>query len=158
MLNIIKRKEAAPAPAQRDPFRLMRDLFHWDPLTDVMPTFDDKQWAASFNPDFEIKENKDGYVFKADLPGVKDADIDITVTGSRLTIKGRREMEQEDKGDTFYCYERTYGAFQRAFTLPDGADMEHLRADMKDGVLTLVVPKVPELKARKIELNNPQKS
>jgi HSP20 family protein len=105
---------------------------------------------ATFAPTFEIKETKDAYLFKADVPGIKEHDLEVTVTGNRLTVSGKREAEKEDQGDTFYTYERSYGQFTRAFTLPEGADMERLNADLKDGVLTLTLPKKPEVQAKKI--------
>jgi HSP20 family protein len=111
-----------------------------------------------WNPDFEVTENKDGYVFKADLPGAKADDIEITSTGNRLQITGKREAEKEDKTDTVYTYERQYGSFSRAFTLPDGADLAHAKSELKDGVLTLVVPKLAETPANKIAISTAAKS
>src|SRR5581483_416135 len=110
--------------------------------------------AAIWSPNFEVKENKEGFQFKADLPGVKESDLDITLTGNRLSIHGKREAEKQDKGETYYTYERSYGDFTRSFTLPEGIDADHLHAELKDGVLTMVVPKLPEVKARKIEVRS----
>ena len=92
-----------------------------------------------------MKENKDGYVFRADLPGVREDDLDISLTGNRLTISGKREQEKHEQGDTYYANERSYGSFSRAFTLPDGTDAENVRADLKNGVLQVTVPKKPEV-------------
>jgi HSP20 family protein len=107
---------------------------------------------ATFHPSFEVFERKDGYVFKADLPGVKQDDLDITLTEKRLTITGKREAEERTQGDRYYAYERSYGSFTRTFTLPDGVDAEHVAADLKDGVLTLVIPKKPDIQPKKISV------
>ena len=91
-------------------------------------------------------------MFTADLPGMKPEDIEVSLTGNRLAVSGKRESQQEHKEDTYYTYERAYGSFSRAFTLPEGIDTEHLKSELKDGVLTLVVPKKPEAQARKIPI------
>ena len=73
--------------------------------------------AETFSPSFEVKETKDSYVFKADVPGVKESDIEGTVTGNRLSISGKREVEHKEQTNTFYTYERSYGDFTRSFLL-----------------------------------------
>src|SRR5262249_47223344 len=103
-------------------------------------------------PSFEVKETKDSYLFKADLPGVKEEELDISLTGNRLTVSGQRQEEKKDEGETYYAYERRYGTFSRAFTLPDGVDAEHVQAGLKDGVLTVVVPKKPEVQPKRIQV------
>jgi HSP20 family protein len=107
-----------------------------------------------FMPSFEVKETKDAYVFRADVPGVKDEDIEITLTGTRLTITGKREAEQQEQSDTFYVYERSYGTFTRSFTLPEGVDTEHIRTELKDGVLHVIVPKKPEAQPKRITVHS----
>ena len=132
-----------------DPFRSMRDLLRWDPFQEMTPL-----WKAdlqqTFSPAFEVKEANDSYLFKADVPGVKEADIDVTITGSRLSISGQRNEEQEENGETYYSCERKYGSFTRTYTLPEGADWEHVHADLKGGVLTVAVPKLPEIQPKKV--------
>ena len=156
MANIAVRKENGNNPAlaahepRWEPFRLMRDLMGWDPFREIAPFV--PQIPQGFAPSFEIKESKEGYVFKADVPGVKEADLSVNVTGNRLTIAGKREAEKEEKTDTYYTYERTYGDFARSFTLPDGVDMNGVRADLKDGVLTVSLPKTPEAQPKKIAI------
>ena len=155
MSNITVRKGDAgqiTAPAREwDPLRMMRDLVRWDPFREMAPVWAvEDRYVDAFAPAFEVKETKEGYVFKADVPGIKEQDLEITLTGNRLAVSGKREAEQQEQTDTFYAYERSYGAFTRAFTLPEGADTEHIRAEMKDGVLNLVLPKLPEMQPRKI--------
>ena len=140
----------APSHGEWEPLRWMRDMMRWDPFREMAPLLQFEE--RSFHPAFEVKETKDGFVFTADLPGLKEADLEISVTGNRLTVAGKREAEKEEKGETFFMYERTYGSFTRTFTLPEGGDLEHIHAEMKDGVLTLVVPKKPEAQPKKIQV------
>lgn len=137
-----------------NPVRMMREMLRWDPFREMAPLM--PSLAAfermEFSPSFDISENKDAYLFKADVPGVKKEDLEITTTGNRVQISGKRDTEQETKSDTFYTYERQYGSFTRSFTLPDGADLEHAKSELKDGVLTLVVPKQPSAQAKKIPI------
>jgi HSP20 family protein len=141
-----------------DPMRAMRELMRWDPFREMMPSAAFPTFAAegraSFNPTFDVTETQDGYVFKADVPGVKLDDLEITTKGNRLQIAGKRESEQEQKTDTVYTYERQHGSFTRSFTLPEGADVEHARSELKDGVLTLVIPKQASAQAKKIEVKS----
>ena len=145
---------AQPQMAAWDPSRWFSRMMGFDPFREMMPVMSDERFA-SFDPAFEIKETKDGYLFKADLPGVKLSDIDVSVTGNRLQISGKREAEKEDRGDTYYTYERTYGSFSRAFTLPDSADAGKINADLRDGVLTVVAPKTLESTPKKIPVGSP---
>jgi HSP20 family protein len=158
MANIDVKKESGPQLVRRgewDPMRWARDLLRWDPFREMtsMPTFE----QMGFSPDFEVKETQEGFQFKADLPGVQEKDVEITRTGNRLTIAGKRESEKEEKGDTWYVSERSYGSFTRAFTLPEGIDGDHVRAELKDGVLTVLVPKLPEVQPKKVEISGGQK-
>ena len=154
MASLIRRNQSEVAPSGAsvwDPFRVMRDVLRWDP-------FHELEAAAGgdyglFSPSFDVKENKDGYVFRADLPGVREEDLDIALTGNRLTISGKREQERHEQGDTYYASERSYGSFSRAFTLPDGTDAENVKADLKNGVLQVIVPKKPEVQPRKIAIS-----
>jgi HSP20 family protein len=138
----------------RDPFEAMRDLMRWDPFREIAP-FTGGQ--GGWSPDFDVRETKDSYVFEADLPGAKKENIDISLVGNRLQVTGKRDEEQETREDTYYAYERSYGTFTRTFTLPDTADTEHISSNLSDGVLTLVVPKTAESKARKIQIGSGDK-
>jgi HSP20 family protein len=130
----------------------MRALLAWDPFREMMtmPSIGEAQFVATTA--FDVKETKDSYEFKADVPGMLEKDIEVTVTGNRLTIAGKREAEKEDKSERYYTFERSYGAFTRSFTLPDGADLDKLRASLDRGVLSISVPKLPEVQAKKIAI------
>ena len=143
-----------PAIAQGwEPLRALRDLIRWDPFAEMIPS----GWtgeSAVFSPNFEVKETKDSFMFKADLPGIKESDLDVRLTQNRLTVAGKRESEKTDKSDTFYTYERSYGSFSRSFTLPEGVNADKIKAELKDGVLTIELPKPPELQPKKIAIKN----
>jgi HSP20 family protein len=149
MTNIIKK--TTEDVSRFDPFRALREWMRWDPFREMAPVlqFEEQPWL----PSFEVKENKDGYVFRADLPGVKPEDLEIRLTGNRLQFHGKREAEKEEKGETYYTCERSFGAFTRTFTLPDGCDVDHVRSELKDGVLTAVVPKKAEAQSKKIPIS-----
>lgn len=155
MANLIhRRSESEPVPSlARNPLQLMRNLLRLDPFQAMaaVPTALEAQ-EAMFVPDFEVKETPDAYIFKADLPGVSQGDLDISIADNRLVVSGRREAEAREESDRFFAYERAYGSFTRAFTLPDGVDTDNVRAELKDGVLTLTVPKRPEKQPKKIEV------
>jgi HSP20 family protein len=153
MANIAVNKEnqtrsAVPYQREWDPLRYMRDLVNWDPFREMSPYV--PQAPTGFIPSFDVKETKDGYLFRADVPGVKESDIEVTLTGNRLTVSGKREFEKHEQSDTFYMFERSYGDFTRSFTLPEGIDANAVSADLKDGVLTLSLKRMPELQPKKI--------
>jgi HSP20 family protein len=131
-----------------DPFRIMDALLGGD----VASTVDTWTAPRAFAPTFEVRETKDAYVFKADVPGIPEKDLEIQLTGNVLTISGHRRQESAQQGERYFALERGYGQFSRAFSLPDGTDGEHVTADVKDGVLTLRVPKKPEVQPRRINI------
>ncbi len=136
-----------------DPLQIMRDLTGWDPFRE-MTTFTPfvSRPLVPYAPQFEIKETKDAFIFKADLPGVEEKNIDVSLTGNRLTVSGLREEEDRREAENFFADERVFGSFTRAFTLPDGVDGEQVSADLKDGVLTLHIAKKPEHQPKKISI------
>ena len=134
-----------------EPWRVMRALLSWDPFREMSPSLpyfgssEDQLVAA-----FDVKDTPEAYVFQADVPGLKEKDLEIQVSGNRLTIRGKREAEHKEPGHTYYTYERSYGSFARVFTLPESADVDKVAADLKDGVLTVSVPKKASEKPRTI--------
>lgn len=150
MNYLFRRERPNRANVTTEPYNLMRQLFDWDPFVQIAPMQTDEK--ATFAPGFEVKESGGNYIFKADLPGVKESDLDISLTGNRLTIAGKREHEERHENDTYYAYERSFGSFSRSFTLPEGVDGEHIAAELKDGVLTVHLPKRPELQTKKVEI------
>jgi HSP20 family protein len=150
----IAKKNGGALP-EWNPLRAMREMLRWDPFREMAPMF--PMFPSAFerlewNPRFDVTDTKDAYQFKADVPGVKKEDLEITTTGNRIQISGKRASEEEKKTDTVYTYERQYGSFSRVFTLPNGADIEHAKSELKDGVLTLVIPKLVEAQSKKIPI------
>jgi HSP20 family protein len=158
-MNIVRRESqtpaAAPAYTEWNPLRMVRDLMRWDPFQEMAPMFPNQGQAGFFMPDVDIKETSDAYVFKADLPGIKEKDVEVSFTGNRMTLSGKREEERREERTNYYAFERSYGSFNRSFTLPGGTNAELAKADLKDGVLTVTVPKKPEAQARKIPVGSP---
>ncbi|MFY0583343.1 Hsp20/alpha crystallin family protein [Cystobacter fuscus] len=152
-MSLIRRNNTDRGLSQNrgvDPFEVMRDFLQWDPFRELSRGVPGSGAVTGFLPSFEVKETKDAYVFKADLPGVKQDDLNISLTGNRLTVSGQRHEEKKDEGETHFVYERGFGTFSRSFSLPEGIDAEHVQADLKDGVLNVVVPKKPEVQPKRI--------
>lgn len=154
MANLIRRENremsrGRPQELSWDPFRMMDTLLRWDPFRSGEGWFGR---VSEFVPSLDVRETKNTYVVKADLPGVEEKDVDISLTGNVLTISGKREQEHREEGDQFYAMERSYGSFSRSLALPDGADGEHVSAELKDGVLTVSIPKKPEVQPKRITI------
>jgi HSP20 family protein len=145
--------------AHLHPLQIMRDLIGGDPFHE-MTTFTPSvaRRLAPFTPQFDVKETKDAFVFKADLPGLEEKNIEVSLCGNRLTVSGFREEEDRHEGENFFAEERSFGNFIRDFTLPDGVDGERVSADLKDGVLTLHIPKKPEHQPKKISVTVAEKA
>ena len=105
-------------------------------------------------PAFEVKETQEAYIFKCDVPGFKESELDITLACNRLTFSGKREEENMEQGAVCYQRERTYGYFCRCFTLPEGCDKDQVHADLACGVLTVAVTKRHDAQAKKISVKS----
>jgi HSP20 family protein len=107
---------------------------------------------ADFMPPVDIEETEAEFLVKADLPDVKKEEIKIHVQDGVLTIEGERRHEKEEKGRRFHKIEREYGRFVRRFALPTEVDGEKVRAEFKDGVLNVALPKAPAAKPKMIDV------
>ena len=107
---------------------------------------EDFDWA----PAVDIIEEKDRFVFRADVPGVDPADIDVSMENGVLTVSGERKTETRTEEEGFRRVERSFGRFYRRFNLPDTADAEGIKATSSNGILEISIPKQPEVKARRI--------
>jgi HSP20 family protein len=103
-------------------------------------------------PAAEITETQDKAFVKAELPGVEEKDIDLSISGNVLTIRGEKKHATEDKDENHYLGDRYYGSFRRTFQLPADIDQEHAEATFDKGVLMISVPKVAESKTKKNEI------
>lgn len=120
-----------------------------------LPSLFDRPASFSFNvPAVDVTEDDKGYKIEAELPGLEDKDIEVMVTGDTLVLKGEKRQEKGEKGKNTYVCERSYGSFQRAFSLPDGVDRSKIAADFSKGVLTVTLPKTAETQKqqKKIEI------
>ncbi|KAI3679924.1 hypothetical protein L2E82_50904 [Cichorium intybus] len=130
-----------------DPFSL--DI--WDPFKDFpFPTSSDasRETSALVNARVDWKETPEAHVFKADLPGIKKEEVKVEVEDGRiLQISGERNIEKEDKNDTWHRVERSCGKFTRRFRLPENSKMDQVKASMENGVLTITIPKEEVKKA-----------
>jgi HSP20 family protein len=133
-------------------------LTAWDAVSTLDRLFDDVMGSTfgtatnsqAFDPSIDVRANENEMVFICDVPGVKKEDLEVTLENHVLTLKGTRKFESRE--DEQVMLGRAYGAFKRAFTLPDYLDDTNLDAHLADGVLTIRIPKYAQAKPRKIQI------
>jgi HSP20 family protein len=103
-------------------------------------------------PTVDVSETKDSLVVKAELPGLDAKDVEVSISGNVLTLKGEKKSEEEEKGEHHYRAERYYGSFQRSFQLPTSVQTDKVEATFDKGVLKITLPKVEEAKKKQIEV------
>lgn len=131
-------------PSLRDEMEQLFQHF-WDENGD--------NWAGSLmSPPADVSETDKEVTVKLDLPGVKAKEIDVQLNGNQLVISGERKEEKEEKGETWHRVERRSGRFSRTMTMPCAVEEDKIDASMKDGILTVVLPKTAEAQSRKIEV------
>ncbi len=108
----------------------------------------------SFLPTLNVSENEGGYEVTVDLPGLKPEDVSVELHENELTLSGKREQEEEQKGKTFHRVERSYGEFRRVITLPAPVDETKIKADYRNGVLTVQLPKSEKVKPTCIRVSS----
>jgi HSP20 family protein len=104
-------------------------------------------------PAVDIVENKDSFVVKAELPGMKKEDVKLTLQNNILILSGEKKQEQEEKGKSYHRLERSYGTFYRTIELPVQVKAEDIKAEFRDGILTIDLPKVEEAKPKEISIS-----
>ena len=109
--------------------------------------------TGTFVPPVDIYEDEHSISLKLEVPGIEEKDLDIKVENQTLTVHGERKLEKELKQENFHRVERSYGAFSRAFTLPNTVDTNNISADYTDGVLTVKLGKRAEAKPKQIKVN-----
>jgi HSP20 family protein len=107
---------------------------------------------AEFAPAVDVKETDTEIVVKAEVPGMEAKDINISVTGDVLTMKGEKKSEREEKEENYHLLERSYGSFSRSLVLPAAVDVDKIEAKYDKGVLTITCPKKEEVKPKAIEI------
>ncbi len=142
-------------------FRPLEDsLSSWRPfLTDDVDNF--AEWFfpntagtdGFSSPNIDLYDDKEDLVVRAEIPGANEKDIDVSLEDGILSIKGERKLENEDKKDSYYRIERSYGSFSRSFKLPVEVKTGDARASYKNGILEIRIPKEEKAKPKKIEIN-----
>jgi HSP20 family protein len=109
-------------------------------------------------PAVDVFEKEDRFVVKAELPGMKEDDIDVSVVGDTLSIKGEKKTETETKDEDYYRCERSYGSFYRSIPIPSNVDADKIEASFEDGVLEVALPKSAKVKPKKIAVSAKKKA
>ncbi len=145
-------------------------ITRWEPFREMARMqdelnrlFDERLWrrrgqpeeelGAGFLPPVDVYEDNEGLVLTCELPGVDPKVVDVRVEDGVLTLKGERKMEKEDRKENYLRIERSYGSFTRSFTLPSTVDQDKVKAEFKNGLLRLSIPKREESKPRSIKVN-----
>ena len=148
MMNLVKFNPWREMPTMHS--RMSR--FFDDPFFRIDRMADDDSMGM-WNPAVDLYEKDDHFVIKAELPGVDKKDIKIDLKDRVLTLSGERSYDNEVKEENYYRKERSYGKFQRAFRLPADVDSDQIKAEFKDGVLQVEVPKPEEQKAKQVTVH-----
>jgi HSP20 family protein len=142
-------------PVERwDPFRELAEfedeIERW--FEGVGRSLRRREQGAIWAPSVDIKETDKEIIVKADLPGMKKEDIEVSLDNNILTIKGEREFEKEEKEKDYVRVERSYGSFYRSFNIGVPVKEDEIKASYKDGVLEIVIPKAEVKEAKKVEI------
>lgn len=145
------------------------DLIRWEPnrsqvmrhiFSDLFDVMGSPEWhrrrrweeGGIWSPAIDLIDQKDKFIAKVELPGVDKKDIKISLIDNNLTIQGEIEKDENIKREDYYCCERVYGKFSRSITLPSGIDQDNIKANYKDGILEISLPKKPEEKPKEITI------
>ena len=155
-MNLFKR-ENAPAKETRET-RMREWKNYFNEWFDEWPHLKTRGANLSFSPDINLKEDETEYVVEAGMPGMQKDDIDVSVKGSHLVMRGEKRTFDEESRKDYQHVERTYGSFYRTIPLASDADTESIRADFKNGVLEIHIGKLEEGQAsnRKVEIREGQ--
>lgn len=133
-------------------FKNLQNQLHrlFEPLSRVAS--DEDLVSGTWVPPVDVAETQEHILVRAEVPGMKQEDIQIEFENGLLTLRGERKLDKSDVGVTYHRVERTYGNFSRSFTLPRTVDPEKISAAYRDGVLEIVVPKKEEAKPKQIRI------
>jgi len=137
-----------------DPFDLVTDL--QDDMNHLFSSTLHRGPQSSFGeffPSLEVKEDENQFSLHLDIPGMERKDLDISVVGNTLTVKGERKEEENKKGKGYFYSERRYGSFQRSVELPAEVDADKVAASYKEGVLELTLPKSEKARPKQIKVD-----
>ena len=112
------------------------------------------EWTEGvWSPSVDVSEDKDNVVIKAEMPGMNKVDVKISVQDNVLTLKGEKKQEKEEKDANYHRIERSYGSFCRSLMLPTSVETDKIKANYRDGVLNITLPKTEEVKPKEIPIN-----
>jgi HSP20 family protein len=140
-----------------DPFRDLRSL--QEEVNRLFSTNLTRSFAeegigrGAWSPSVDIYENKDEIVLEAELPGMRREDFELSIENNVITLRGERQFEKRDDADNYHRVECSYGSFTRSFTLPQTVSSEGAKAEYRNGVLRVALPKREEAKARRIQIS-----
>ncbi|MBD3233049.1 MAG: Hsp20 family protein [candidate division Zixibacteria bacterium] len=138
-------------------FRKRNQLEPWDMMNTMFRNFfNEEDWpglSSQWAPVVDVSENSDKVIVRAEVPGMTKEDIKVTVSDGTLTLTGDKKQEKIDKEENYYRSERSFGSFARTFSLPSTINADKIKAQYKDGVLTVHMPKVEEAKPKQIEIS-----
>jgi len=158
----MERRRPTRVPATWSPFRELEEMQrHFDEVfgRPFVPSVwrrlpEEMAWA----PAVEVLDKDDKFVVRAEIPGVKQEDMSVSIEGDTLTIRGEKKVEKETKEENYYRSERAYGSFYRPIALPSIVDASKITAECEDGVLEVTLPKASEAKPKKIEVKAKKKA
>jgi len=144
-----------PSRQMEEAGRRFEDVFGRPFLPGIWRAFPSEEmvWA----PAIDVIEKEDKFLVKVELPGVKEEDVNVTVTGGTLTIEGEKKAESEIERKGYYYRETSYGSFSRSITIPPTVDASKIEACYDKGVLEITIPKIPEVKPKKITVATKKK-
>ena len=119
-------------------------------MDEALNGWDGEAVGSAWTPSCDVREDKEHLTIALDLPGVKPEDVKISLENQVLTIRGEKRQAAEQTDERWHRYERSYGSFERSFTLPTTVDAERIQANVEHGVLTVTLPKVERAKPREI--------
>jgi HSP20 family protein len=114
--------------------------------------FPTRIWEREWAPSLDVSETKDNFVVKAEVPGIDAKDIDISLSGDVLTIKGEKKQEREEREEDYHLVERSYGGFSRSVRLPAEVESGKIKASYKNGILKVTLPKSEKVKAKEVKI------
>jgi HSP20 family protein len=144
-------------------------IVRWRPFRDLVSIqdemnrlFDDffgrplarTEWTEGvWSPTVDVSEDKDNVIIRAEMPGTKKEDVDISIQDNVLTLNGEKKQEKEEKDKNYHRVERSYGSFCRSFQLPTSVKTDKIKANYRDGVLNITLPKTEEVKPKQIPIS-----
>lgn len=147
-MAIVRRKSSQDMDVFQNRLRRMFDDF-----TPDWPAFREPSSMSQWAPSVDVYETQNEIVVRAELPGVERKDVDVSFENNVLTIRGERCMESDAKEENYHRVECNYGSFERSFSLPSTVDENTVRAEFKNGMLKIILPKRDQAKRKQITIN-----